>query len=572
MPVAGKKRSVSAPKTVGKKKSKFASKVPEEHEAYKTPKEVREEEREAAIEDMKVQNEKEVKKTVATEVTRFDELELCQGLQDAMKNEFGYDTMTEIQRRSIPALLAGNDVLGQAKTGSGKTLAFSIPIMELLERANFMTRNGTGAIIIAPVRELAIQIEGVVAQLVKPFKGRHTHCCITGGVNKRPEALKLSRGVNIVIATPGRLLDHLQTTPQFVFKNLLALCIDEADRILQNGFEEQMKQIINILPKNRLTMLFSATQTTKVEDLVRISFPKPPVYISVASKDDQSTADNLEQGFIVCPADLRFLLLYTFLKKQKGKLIVFFSSCKSVQYHSELLNYIDIPNVALHGKLKQQRRSTVFHQFCNAPSGILLSTDVAARGFDIPHVDWIIQFDPPDDPRTYIHRVGRTARAGSSGNALLFLLPEELAFVKYLREHKVNCSQYDFKTEKLSKQVQLTLEKLVEKNYYLHKSAREAYRAYLLAYASHQMQEVFSVGDLDLMKVARSVGLKDAPAIDFNLVEQGGKKKKSLRAESGPGFGKNLDEGGRKKPTNSAYSTGVRNTQGSDSRQWKGSL
>eukprot|EP01059_Diplonema_ambulator_P010555 TRINITY_DN2057_c0_g1_i1.p1 TRINITY_DN2057_c0_g1~~TRINITY_DN2057_c0_g1_i1.p1 ORF type:complete len:492 (+),score=195.90 TRINITY_DN2057_c0_g1_i1:382-1857(+) len=491
-----------------------------------------------------------------------------------MKNQFGYETMTEIQRRSIPALLAGNDVLGQAKTGSGKTLSFCIPIVELLERSNFMTRNGTGAIIIAPVRELAIQIEGVLAELVKPFKGRHTHTCITGGVNKKPEALKLARGVNIVIATPGRLLDHLQTTPQFVYKNLLALCIDEADRILQNGFEEQMKQIIAILPKNRLTMLFSATQTTKVEDLVRISFPKPPVYIQVASKDDQSTADNLEQGFVVCPAELRFLLLYTFLKKQKGKTIVFFSSCKSVQFHSELLNYIDIPNVCLHGKLKQQRRSTVFHQFCNAPSGILLSTDVAARGFDIPLVDWIIQFDPPDDPKTYIHRVGRTARAGSSGNALLFLLPEELAFIKYLREHKVKCNQYDFKTEKLSKQVQLQLEKLIAKNYYLHKSAREAYRAYLLAYASHQMQEVFSVGDLDLNKVAKSVGLTEAPAIDFNLVEQGGKKKKSLRAASGPGFGKTFEDSGVKKPqANTAFSTGVRKTnKGDDSRQWKGSL
>eukprot|EP00659_Diplonema_papillatum_P003036 gene3036-4770_t len=470
-------------KRLKKKTSKFSSKVPvEEHAVYvASAKERRQDAKDEAESSFTMQQEAESTKITSSEVTNFDELDLSPEVQQAMREEFKFKAMTEIQRRAIPALLAGNDVLGQAKTGSGKTLTFCIPIVELLEKVHFMARNGTGAIIMAPVRELAIQIEGVLAQLLRPFKGRHTHAVVTGGVNKRPEALKLARGVNILIATPGRLLDHLQNTKPFLFTNLLALCIDEADRILQDGFEEQVTQILRILPKKRLTMLFSATQTTKVEDLVRISFPKPPVFIAVQSKaNDSSTADNLEQGFIVCPADLRFLLLYTFLKRQKGKIIVFFSSCKSVQYHSELLNYIDIPNVCLHGKLRQQRRSMVFHQFCNAPKGILLSTDVAARGFDIPSVDWIIQFDPPDDPKTYIHRVGRTARAGSSGSALLFLLPEELGFLKYLRQHRVACNQYDFKTEKLSKQIQLQLEKLVEKNYYLHKAAREAYRGYLL--------------------------------------------------------------------------------------------
>ena len=465
-----------------KKKSKFASEVPMgEHELYQDRKEKKADEVAALHDSMTISKEAELAKTLSQEVTRFDELNLCEPVQQAMASEFKFTHMTEIQRRAIPALLAGNDVLGQAKTGSGKTLAFCIPIIEILERVNFMNRNGTGAIIIAPVRELAIQIEGVFTQLVAPFKGRHTHAVVTGGVEKRREQLKLQKGCNVVIATPGRLLDHLNTTTQWNYSNLLALCIDEADRILQQGFEEQMGQILKLLPKKRLTMLFSATQTTRVEDLVRISFPKPPVYIAVESKENEAaTADNLEQGFVVCPADLRFLLLYTFLKKQKGKSIVFFSSCKSVQFHSELLNYIDIPNVALHGKLKQQRRSMVFHQFCNADKGLLLCTDVAARGFDFPSVDWIIQFDPPDEPSTYIHRVGRTARAGASGNALIFLLPEELAFLKYLKKHRVNCNQYEFKTEKLSKNIQVQLEKLIEKTYYLHKSAREAYRSYLL--------------------------------------------------------------------------------------------
>eukprot|EP01061_Rhynchopus_euleeides_P008422 TRINITY_DN1748_c0_g1_i1.p1 TRINITY_DN1748_c0_g1~~TRINITY_DN1748_c0_g1_i1.p1 ORF type:complete len:572 (+),score=281.37 TRINITY_DN1748_c0_g1_i1:128-1843(+) len=559
-----------------KKVSKFASKVPlGEHELYKDKKQAKADEAEEKLENTHVVKEAELARILSQDAENFEDLNLCEPLHTAMREEFKYSKMTEIQRRAIPALLAGNDILGQAKTGSGKTLTFCIPIVELLERANFMTRNGTGAIIIAPVRELAIQIEGVLSQLVSPFKGRHTHCVVTGGVDKKREAIKLERGCNIVIATPGRLLDHLTTAKSWNYSNLIALCIDEADRILAQGFEEQMGQILKMLPKKRLTMLFSATQTTKVEDLVRISFPKPPVYIAVESKENEAaTADNLEQGFVVCPADLRFLLLYTFLKRQKGKCIVFFSSCKSVQFHSELLNYVDIPNVALHGKLKQQRRSTVFHQFCNAPTGILLSTDVAARGFDFPSVDWIIQFDPPDDPRTYIHRVGRTARAGSSGNALIFLLPEELGFLKYLKQHKVTCNQYEFKTEKLSKNIQLQLEKLVEKTYYLHKSAREAYRAYLLAYASHSMQEVFNVSGLDLTKVAKSVGLQTAPAIDFNLVESGAKRKPA-RQSGAPGFGKtHEDENPHKKRRTqgqSAFGTGVRSTS-SDARQWKGSL
>eukprot|EP01062_Namystynia_karyoxenos_P040966 TRINITY_DN297_c0_g2_i1.p1 TRINITY_DN297_c0_g2~~TRINITY_DN297_c0_g2_i1.p1 ORF type:complete len:683 (+),score=231.12 TRINITY_DN297_c0_g2_i1:243-2051(+) len=520
--------------------SRFASKVPmDEDEEYLSDKERKaERKRAAAAEFAGIQEEGEASRLINADATRFSELPLCGPVQQALRDSFRFDTMMEIQRRAIPALLAGRDVLGQAKTGSGKTLAFAIPIVELLERSSFMTRNGTGALIIAPVRELCLQIEGVVAQLVKPFGGRHTYGLVVGGTNKRPEQERLAKGVNILVATPGRLLDHMRTTERFVYRNLLALCIDEADRILQQGFEDEMREIIGMLPKKRLTMLFSATQTTKVEDLIRISFPKPPIYIAVEDKiDDQATSSKLEQGYVVCPADLRFLLLYTFLKRQKGKVMVFFSSCRSVQFHHELLNYVDIPNLCLHGKLKQQRRSVVFLQFCNQDSGILLSTDVAARGLDIPKVDWIIQLDPPDDPKEYIHRVGRTARAGASGNALLFLLPEELGFLKYLRQAKVACNQYDFKTEKLSRRIQEELEKLVERNYYLHKSAREAYRSYLLAYASHSLKHIFDVAELDLAKVARSFGLKEPPSINFNLIEQA-TGKKSKRKAQGPGFGK----------------------------------
>ena len=298
-------------------------------------------------------------------------------------NEMGFDKMTPIQRRAIRPGLTGKDILGAAKTGSGKTLAFLIPAVEILSSLRFKPRNGTGVIIVSPTRELALQIFRVARELMEHHS--QTFGIVMGGANRRAEAEKLSKGVNLLVATPGRLLDHLQNTP-FVFKHLKSFIIDEADRILDIGFEDEMRQIVKILPKeNRQTMLFSATQTTKVEDLARISLRQGPLYINVDEQTEFSTADELEQGYIICDADKRFLLLYSFLyrtHKQK-KIIVFFSSRASVKYYTELLNYHDLPALELHGKLKQQKRTSTFFEFCNAKQGILLCTDVAARGLDV---------------------------------------------------------------------------------------------------------------------------------------------------------------------------------------------
>jgi ATP-dependent RNA helicase DDX18/HAS1 len=279
-----------------------------------------------------------------------------------------------------------------------------------------------------------------------------------------------------------------QDTKGFVTRNLKALIIDEADRILEIGFEQQMKDIIAMLPKGlsvyqkiesctnigliitdeRQSMLFSATQTTKVTDLARISLRPGPIHIDVDKEESTSTVSTLSQGYVVCPPEHRFLLLFTFLKKNlKKKVIVFFSSCNSVKYHSELLNYIDVPVLDLHvsfsffslgnslipflmqGKQKQQKRTNTFFEFINAESGILLSTDVAARGLDIPRVDYIVQYDPPDDPRDYIHRVGRTARAGKVGKSLLFLMESELGFLRYLKEAKVPLNEFVFPKDRI---------------------------------------------------------------------------------------------------------------------------
>lgn len=448
-------------------------------------------------------------------------------------NAMGFEKMTEIQARAIPPLLEGRDLVGSAKTGSGKTLAFLIPSIELINKLKFMPRNGTGVIIISPTRELSMQTFGVLKELMEHH--HHTYGLLMGGANRSIEAEKLSKGLNIVVATPGRLLDHLQHTNDFLYKNLQCLIIDEVDRIMEIGFEEDMKQIIRLLPKKRQTMLFSATQTEKTEALSKLALKKEPIYVGVDDLKAEATVSGLEQGYIVCPSDKRLLVLFTFLKKnRKKKVMVFFSSCMSVKYHHELFNYIDLPVTSIHGKQKQTKRTTTFFQFCNAESGILLCTDVAARGLDIPAVDWIVQFDPPDDPKEYIHRVGRTARGeGSSGHALLILRPEELGFLRYLKHAKVPLNEFEFSWNKIA-DIQLQLENLITKNYFLHQSAKEAFKAYVRSYDSHALKDIFNISTLDLAQVAKSFGFTSPPAMDLKM---GHKFKEPERRAGARGMG-----------------------------------
>lgn len=472
----------------------------------------------------------------------FASLPLSEKTQQALET-LKFTRMTHIQNLAIPSLLAGKDLIGAAKTGSGKTLAFLIPIIETLHKAEFTSRNGTGAIVISPTRELAMQIYGVAKDLYTNGKHTQTYGLIMGGANRRTEAERLAKGVNLIVATPGRLLDHLQNTKGFNFRNLVAFCMDEADRILEQGFEDDLRSILKVLPKERQTLLFSATNTKKVEDLARVSIDqKNSIYVEVPSDTKLATASGLEQGYVTVPSEKRFLLLLTFLKKnKKKKVMVFFSSCNSVSYHSELLNYIDVPVMDIHGRQKQQKRTTTFFQFCKQKTGTLLCTDVAARGLDIPDVDWIIQFDPPDDPKEYIHRVGRTARgATGSGRALLFLIPEEVGFLRYLKAAKVSLNEYEFPPSKIAN-VQSQLQRLVEKNYYLNKAARDAYRSYLLAYASHTLRDIFNVSELDLAAVGLAFGFTTPPRVDLPL-----STKKGGEARKGRHNGQRLKGGGNK--------------------------
>lgn len=454
-------------------------------------------------------------------------------------DNMGFTEMTEIQSKAIPKLLEGRDLRGTAKTGAGKTLAFVIPAVELLYKLKFKPRNGTGAIIVSPTRELSMQTFGVLREVMQDHT--QTYGLVMGGADRKSEGVKLAKGVNILVATPGRLLDHLQNTPHFMYKNLVCLVIDEADRIFDVGFEEEMKQILRLLPKRRQTLLFSATKDNKTNELAKLALKTEPIEVDVDSHKVSATVEGLEQAYLVCPAEKRFLVLYTFIKKnRRKKVMIFFSSCMTVKFYHELLNYIDLPVMCIHGKQKQVKRTNTFYQFCNAESGILLCTDVAARGWDIPAVDWIVQYDPPDDPKEYIHRVGRTARAGGRGNALLFLREEEIGFVHYLKTHKVNVDAMDITWGKVSN-IQPQLEKLMTQNYFLHASAKEAFKGYVRAYNSHQQKDVFDIDTLDLKKVAKCFGFHVPPFVDLGLSRSrlpskrgggggyGGLKKKQLQ-------------------------------------------
>jgi ATP-dependent RNA helicase DDX18/HAS1 len=261
-------------------------------------KEEEEETKQPLKKKMEIEQELESNAQVST---NFESLELSEGTRKAVVG-LGFKEMTQVQARSIPAALTGRDILGAAKTGSGKTLAFLIPAIELLHKLSFKPRNGTGVLIISPTRELALQIFGVAKELMAHHS--QTFGIIMGGANRKAEAEKLTKGVNLLVATPGRLLDHLQNTKGFITKNLKMLTIDEADRILEVGFEEEMHQIMKLVPAGilsfsyileRQTMLFSATQTTKVEDLARVSLKKGPLYINVDQHKEMATAEGLEQ-------------------------------------------------------------------------------------------------------------------------------------------------------------------------------------------------------------------------------------------------------------------------------------
>ncbi|XP_060801989.1 ATP-dependent RNA helicase DDX18 [Amyelois transitella] len=425
----------------------------------------------------------------------------------------GFVKPTRIQAEVLPHLMLGKDVIGAAKTGSGKTLAFLIPVVDKLLKLGFTKKLGTGCIILSPTRELALQTYTVLKKLLTEID--LSHCLIVGGEKKVKDILALQRGSNIVVSTPGRLLDHLQNTESFRCYNLKCLVVDEADKLLEAGFEKHITGIISLLPSKRQTLLFSATIDNKVKSLVKLALHANPVLVSV-NEDRQSTVTGLQQGYCICPVEKRIPWLYKMLKKTKKlKVMVFFSSCKSVDFHYDFFKiHCRAAVLSIHGKQSQSRRKEAYQKFVEAGNGALFCTDVAARGLDIPSVDWIVQYDPPTDPKEYIHRVGRTARGlNQKGSAVILLRPEEEEFIKYLRKEKVYLDKYSFGDP--PNEVQDMLEDLVTKNGVVKTLARKAYLSFLRCYKTHPMKKIFNIQTMDLKLAAKAFGFLEQPDVDF---------------------------------------------------------
>ncbi|XP_065834592.1 probable ATP-dependent RNA helicase DDX10 isoform X2 [Oscarella lobularis] len=449
----------------------------------------------------------------SAEIVKFSDIPLSKKSLDGLR-ESGYSEVTEIQREAIPLALQGRDVLGAAKTGSGKTLAFLIPVLERLWAGQWTPLDGVVALIISPTRELAYQIFEVLCKVGKnhDFSGG----LVIGGKNLKEEQERIQK-TNILVCTPGRLLQHMDQTAHFYCDNLQLLVLDEADRILDLGFSHAINAIIENLPKKRQTLLFSATQTRSVRDLARLSL-RDPEYVSVHENARFSTPHQLKQKYIVCDLPEKLNVLFSFLKSHtKLKLLIFLSSCKQVKFVYETFRRLrpGLPIMALYGRQKQLKRMAIYEDFCRRSAAALFATDVAARGLDFPAVHWVVQVDCPENVDTYIHRVGRTARYEKDGQALLILMPSESeGMLKVLEEKRIPIEEIQINPKKVFS-VTSKLAAFCAQDTEMKHWAQRTFVTYLKSVYLQSNKDIFNIEKLPTDEFALSLGLSAAPKIRF---------------------------------------------------------
>uniref|UniRef100_UPI00358F95BF ATP-dependent DNA helicase DDX31-like isoform X2 n=1 Tax=Myxine glutinosa TaxID=7769 RepID=UPI00358F95BF len=505
-------------------------------------------------------------------------------LESLLSKDKGLTCLTCVQKCSIPLLLQGKDVLIQSQTGSGKTLAYALPLVHALQavQPEIKRSDGPYALIIVPTRELALQTYEVVRWLTKPFI-RLVPGILMGGEKKSSEKARIRKGINILVSTPGRLVDHLTSTACLELSRVLWLILDEADRLLDLGFEKYVTTILNRVNQqspNHQSVLLSATLTQGVSQLASISL-NSPVTIDISQRrdgDDEkcpgsagkqkakgdedngqfAVPEGLSQNVLVVPSKLRLVALASFFiscfKKGETKIIVFFSACESVEFHHCLFSNIfgdaelldlnpklsfssDLSWLKLHGYMAQKERREVFQTFTQATAGILLCTDVAARGLDLPCVNWILQYDPPISAAVYVHRAGRTARAGSGGGCVLFLTPAEVGMLDELSSHGISLEELKVEevlesllqkedffrgrkhvvtwdvTRKRATDLQVQFESFTASKPAHLQQARKAFQSYIRAYATFptSLRHAFNLRSLHLGHVAKSFTLREAP-------------------------------------------------------------
>jgi ATP-dependent RNA helicase DDX10/DBP4 len=458
-----------------------------------------------------------------SQTVAFRALVLSEATQRGLESA-EYTIMTAIQNACIPHALAGRDILGAAKTGSGKTLAYLVPLLEALYRARIQRpADGLGAVVLAPTRELAVQIFQVLQKIGKHHGRLAVGLLIGGKADFFAEQQRLGQ-TNLVIATPGRLLQHCEQTPYLDWGNLTMIVLDEADRILDMGFREQLVRLLDYLPTERQTLLFSATQTRDVKQLATLSLNQPE-YLGVHDQEATSTPASLQQSYVVVPLKDKLNAVYSFLKSHlQHKTIFFFSTCAQVQHAYELFCSLrpGVPIVALHGKLAQSRRTAVYMEFLKRPQVALLATDVCSRGLDFPNVDWVIQVDSPEDRDMYIHRAGRTARYRAGGKALLFLTPQESrnGYVdKVLQSGNKQSKLIPIKKASINPNKTVVVGQraasLVAEDKLAHQMAKKAFSSHIRSLQlmpSHP--DIFHVADKETLdSYASSLGLASTPRI-----------------------------------------------------------
>ena len=331
--------------------------------------------------------------------------EACAGL--------GWARPTPVQTQCVPVALAGRDVIGLAQTGSGKTGAFALPILEDLLKAP----RACSALVLSPTRELSLQIAEQFEALGAGIGLRVA--VLVGGVDIMAQAIALGRRPHVVVGTPGRVVDHLENTKGFSLRDLKNLVLDEADRLLNMDFEQELDQILKACPRERRTQLFSATMTGKVQKLQRASL-RDPVKVEVDVKN--TTVDTLRQQYLFIPAKHKECYLAFAVSELSGStFIIFTRTCDAARRVALILRNLGFGAVPIHGKMAQPKRLGALNRFKAGERAILVATDVASRGLDIPAVDVVVNFDVPLNSKEYVHRVGRTARAGRSGRSLTFV-------------------------------------------------------------------------------------------------------------------------------------------------------
>jgi ATP-dependent RNA helicase RhlE len=388
---------------------------------------------------------------------KFDDYRIADGIKTAI-SKLGFKKPTDIQYKSIPPILKGEDVLAIAQTGTGKTAAFAIPILHVLQERKIKGRpDGVKCLVMAPTHELALQTESVFNSL-----GKHTRIktfCIYGGVEQDPQIKQLNRGVDVLVATPGRMFD-LVSQKALDLKRVEILVLDEADHMLDLGFIKDIRDLMKHLPRKRQTLFFSATINDKIKKLAYSLVTDSAIRIQISPKDP--VAKNIEHAVAFVEMDDKRFFLEDFIQRNfEAKILVFVRTKVRAERVYRAMERVGIVTDTIHSDRDQEEREAIMQAFRHGDLKILIATDVSARGIDIPNVDFVINYDLPETSENYVHRVGRTGRGTEKGQALSFCAAEER---EKLTEIEKNLGKPIQKIEITKKDYKITIENTSDDN------------------------------------------------------------------------------------------------------------